>query len=140
MVLELKLMARKTDVPKAFTKADLDMKIYVEQPEEKAHAWDILCPKRDKEGRSYVALLYKALEGLKQSGHPFQRLNTTVLTGALGFVQLETEPTIFVKHTPAFILILLVWIDDYAIGYSSPLGLSGSSIKRRSLTSKMRDR
>ena len=37
----------------------------------------------------------------------------------LGFKQLEMEPTIFVKHTSTFLLMVLVWIDDYAVAYSS---------------------
>ena len=29
------------------------------------------------------------------------------------------EPTICVKHTSTFLLMVLVWIDDYAVVYSS---------------------
>ena len=87
------LKLRKTDVPKAFTKAKLDVKMYVEQPEASKFA-GVLCPEVDKNGQPYVALLSKALEGLKQSGNLFQSLNTRVLKEKLGFKQLEMEPTI----------------------------------------------
>jgi len=118
MALNLGLKLRKTDVPKAFTKAKLDVKMYVEQPEA-SKLPGVLCSKIDKNGQPYVALLSKALEGLKQSGNLFQALNTRVLKEELGFQQLEAEPTIFVKHTPNFFLMILVWIDDYAVAYSS---------------------
>jgi len=107
---------------KAFTKANLDVKMYVEQPEA-SKLPGVLCPKVDKNGEPYVALLSKALEGLKQSGNLFQSLNTRVLKEELGFKQLEMEPTIFVRHTSKFILLILVWIDDYAVAYSSIEGI-----------------
>jgi hypothetical protein len=118
MTLNLGLKLRKTDVPKAFTKAKLDVKMYVEQPEA-TKLPGVLCSKVDKNGQPYVALLSKALEGLKQSGNLFQSLNTKVLKEELGFKQLEMEPTIFVKHTSTFLLMILVWIDDYAVAYSN---------------------
>ena len=71
MTLNLGLKLRKTEVPKAFTKAKLDVTMYVEQPEA-TKLPGVLCSKVDKNGQPYVALLPKALEGLKQSGNLFQ--------------------------------------------------------------------
>lgn len=78
MLLNLGLHGYKTVIPKAFTRATLDTRIYVELPEEKRLP-GLLCAKVDRLGRPYVALLKKALEGLKQAGHLFQRHNTEVL-------------------------------------------------------------
>jgi hypothetical protein len=117
VTLLLKLQSRKFDVPKAFTRAELDTKLYVEQPEARLLP-GVLCSKKDKNGQYYVALLHKALEGLKQAGNLFQRLNTTTLV-KLGFAQFQSEPTIFVKHTSAGIIMMIIWIDDFAVGYSS---------------------
>ena len=122
MTLTLGLKLRKTDVPKAFTKAKLDVKMYVEHPEA-SKLPGVLRSKVDKNGQPYVALLSKALEGLKQSGNLFQSLVTRVLKEELGFKQVEMEPTIFVKHTSSFVLVILVWIDDYAVAYSSLEGI-----------------
>ena len=50
-------------------------------------------------------------------------MNTRVLKEELGFKQLEMEPTIFVKHTSRFLIVILVWIDDYAVAYSNLEGI-----------------
>ena len=114
LIFVLGLLTRKADVPKAFTRATLDCTIYVEQP-----VPGILCRKRDKHGNYFVCLLHKALEGLKQAGHLFQKLNSSTLL-KLGFKQMTNEPTVFIKHTAEGLIACLVWIDDFAIGYSSP--------------------
>ena len=117
MVMQLMLLPKKTDVPKAFTRAAIDTKMFVEQPESK-HLPGLMCPKKDKNGRYYVGLLHKALEGLKQAGNLFQSLNTDALI-KIGFTQLVTEPTLFILHLAAGLILILVWIDDFAIGVSS---------------------
>jgi len=116
-IMMLGLTALKTDVPKAFTRAEIDEEIYVEQPEAKKMP-GLLCKQRDKNGNLFVALLHKALEGLKQAGHLFQKLNTNTLL-KLGFKQLVIEPTIFILHRSEGLIALLIWIDDFAIGTSS---------------------
>ena len=109
---------KKLDVRKAFTRAEVDREIYVEQPEPNRLP-GLMCKKKDKHGRYYVARLHKALEGLKQArGHLFQRLNTDALL-KMGFKQLESELTIFVLHCAMGLIVTLVWIDDYAMGVSS---------------------
>ena len=119
MLLQLSLIGKKTDVPKAFTRSAIDATIFVEQPEPK-HLPGLMCPKKDKHGRYFVGLLHKALEGLKQAGNLFQGLNTKTLV-KIGFKQFVSEPTIFVYHASRGIVIILVWIDDFAIGVSSEL-------------------
>lgn len=106
MLLNLGLRGFKTDIPKAFARAELYARVYVEQPEGK-HLPGLLCPKVDRLGRPYVALLKKALEGLKQAGHLFQRLNTSALTNQLKFKRLEIEPTLFVRHRSEGLLLIL---------------------------------
>ena len=117
MLLTLRLEHKKLDVPKAFTRAEVDREIYVEQPEP-SRLPGLMCKKKDKHGKYFVARLHKALEGLKQAGHLFQRLNTEALL-KMGFRQLESEPTIFVMHCAMGLIATLVWIDDYAMGVSS---------------------
>ena len=117
MLLVLKLIPKKTDVPKAFTRADIDYTVFVEQPEPKRLP-GLMCSKKDKHGRYYVALLHKALEGLKQAGNLFQGLNTATLI-KIGFKQFVAEPTIFVLHCSRGIVAIIVWIDDFGIGVSS---------------------
>ena len=117
IILLLKLRPRRGDVSKAYTRAKIDADLFVEQPEP-TKSPGLLCKKKDKYGRYYVAKLYKALEGLKQSGHLWQALNTSILI-SIGFTQLDEEPTIFMMHTSVGIVMALVWIDDYALGFSS---------------------
>ena len=76
-------------------------------------------PKGRQKWATLCGITIKALEGLKQLGNLFQSLNTRVLKEELGFKQLEMEPTIFVKHSTTFLLMILVWIDDYAVAYYS---------------------
>ena len=117
ITLMLNLLPRRADVSKAFTRATIDTKLYVRQPEpDKCPG--LLCKKKDKHGRYYVALLNKALEGLKQSGFLWQTLNTKILVD-MGFTQLDEEPCLFMFHCGIGIIMALVWIDDYALGFSS---------------------
>ena len=122
MIMALGMHGRKFDVPKAFTKADIDSDIWVLQPEERRLP-GLLCKKKDARGRPYAGKLHKALEGLKQAGHLFQTLNTETLSETLvkklGFRQMESHPTTFVLHTSDGVIMHEVWVDDFATGYTT---------------------
>ena len=108
-------MPKKADVPKAFTRAKIDVEMYVSQPEEKMLP-GLMCSKRDDKGRYYVGRLHRALEGLRQSGNLFEGLNVSVLTSKeIGGVRLETEPTFIVIHKSDGLLLINLWTDDFAM-------------------------
>ena len=119
LIWRLGLMPKKADVPKAFTRAKIDVEMYVSQPEEKMLP-GLMCSKRDDKGRYYVGRLHRALEGLRQSGNLFEGLNVSVLTSKeIGGVRLETEPTFIVIHKSDGLLLINLWTDDFAMGVSS---------------------
>ena len=60
-----------------------------------------------------------SLEGLRQASNLFSALNVTTLVEKLEFKRFETESCFFVKHTSKGLIILLVWVDDFAAGVSS---------------------
>jgi len=110
LVAMLDLHTAKADVIKAFTLAEIDRDLYCEQ-----------MPGIDIPGKprsTWVCLLHKALEGLKQSGFLWQQKHTQFIVD-YGFKSSEIDPCIFVRHLAAGIIILLVWVDDLAIAYSS---------------------
>ena len=122
-IMVLGMKTRKFDVPKAFTRAALDTRLYVRQPESKRLP-GLMCSRKDKHGRYYIGILHKALEGLKQAGNLFQKLNVDTLVNKLNFKQFESEPCIFILHTSDGLVMLLVWVDDFATGYTSEKVLS----------------
>jgi len=109
LVCMMDLSTSKADVTKAFTLADIDRELYAEQmpgieiPGKPRNAW--------------VCLLLKALEGLKQAGFLWQGKHTKFVLD-FGFKQSDIDPCVFVYHVSSGILIVLVWVDDLAIGYS----------------------
>jgi hypothetical protein len=110
----LDLEMRVIDVVKAFTTSALHEDLYVEQPEGFVEGGV------GPDGRSLqVCHLRKALEGLKQSGNVFQSDHVAHLTTACGLTQLQAEPCVFILRKDGEQLLILVWIDDLLIGYSS---------------------
>ena len=101
------------DVVKAYTHSKLDMTIYCEQMPGFIQRDPIT-------GQPYVCKLLKALEGLKQAGYLWQQETIKFMTSKeVGFRQLWCEPCMFVKTTKDGIIIALVWVDDFAIGYNN---------------------
>ena len=70
----------------------------------------------------------KALEGLCQSGFLFQKGNVAHLK-ELGFRQLETEPTIFVRSSKEGDISIYVHIDDFLTGYSNLSALTDFEVR-----------
>ena len=70
-----------------------------------------------------VCKLNMALEGLKQSGNTAQSDNVKHLTQVCELNQCVHEPTIFTKNFPdkteKVMLLLLIWIDDIWVAYTT---------------------
>ena len=81
LVAMLNLFTAKADAIKAFTLADLDRELYVEQ----MPGIDIPGKPRER----FVALLHKALEGLKQAGFLWQTMHTEFIR-KFGFTSWES--------------------------------------------------
>jgi len=89
------------DVVKAFTQAELDKDIYVEIP-----------PQFNMPDQCFKAL--KSLEGLKQSGHLFQREAYSQLR-KMGFKVSEIDPNVWYRGEGDERTIIGLWVDDAII-------------------------
>ena len=120
MVLQLTLSLAQGDVTKAFTLNPIDVEIYVEQMPGMETVGDF--PGATVENT--VCLLHKCLEGLKQAGNVWQTTHTAFLVQVTlfrvyKFVQSTIDPCVFVCHCSKGLVIILVWIDDILVGYST---------------------
>lgn len=108
------------DVTKAFTLNPIDVELYCEQmPGMEAPGPDGSPPEET------VCLLHKCLEGLKQAGNVWQTehnkaLKEFVFSGGGKFKQSEIDPCLFVMHASAGLIVIVVWVDDILVSYSSP--------------------
>ena len=100
------------DAIKAYTQAKLDREIYCEQM-----PGFVQCDPETKQ--PYVCKLIKALEGLKQAGYLWQQQTFKFMTEKAGFTQMWCEPCLFYKKNLNDIIIALIWVDDFAIGYNN---------------------
>lgn len=94
------------DVNNAFLHGDLREEIYMTPP-----------PGIQLSGPNLVCRLRKSLYGLKQASREWNSKLTNFLL-ASGFVQSKTDYTLFEKVTPAYRLILLVYVDDIVLACS----------------------
>ena len=97
------------DVKTAFMHSPLDEKIYLEPP-----------PGVDAPD-GLVALLAKALPGLRQASRAFNLLFHKIVTGPkLGYKRSSADPCLYVKRTSDSLSILVVVVDDTAFADTSP--------------------
>jgi hypothetical protein len=117
-----KLKARQLDAINAFPNSDLDEEVYVELP-----------PGFKESG--VVALLLKALYGLRRSPYLWQKLLSTVLSD-LGLCCVPEEPCLFVNNW----LIVFFYVDDIVYMYREQHEAQ-AELFREALTNrfKMRD-
>ena len=93
------------DIDTAFLWSELHEDIFMQQPE--GHV--------DPQFPEYVCKLLKSLYGLKQAAHLWNRLLSKTLK-ALGFVQLLTDTSCFVKFDKDGIAVTMaVYVDDLVI-------------------------
>jgi hypothetical protein len=102
----LKLKIRQYDVSTAFLNGDIDVEIYVKQPE------GFITP-----GSEHLVLrLHKALYGLKQSARLWNRdLHQTLLSS--GFSSLPSDSAVYIRSSPRGLIIILLWVDDLQVFY-----------------------
>jgi hypothetical protein len=90
------------DVATAFLHAPIDGEVYMRQPEGFTHNSDLLCR------------LLRALYGLKQSGRLWHlELRNKLL--AHGFVQAESDPSMFILRSDTGTVLAVVYVDDCLI-------------------------
>lgn len=95
------------DINNAFLNGDLTEEVYMSQPPGFIHG----------EG-SLVCKLHKALYGLKQTLKAwFSKLHHNLLT--FGFLSAKYDSSLFVKQTPQYTLLILVYVDDIILTSNS---------------------
>ena len=98
-----KLHMRSVDISHAFLNGELEETVYMRQPEG-----------FEQGGADYVCKLNKALYGLKQAARQWYRKLRSVLE-ALGFKQLESDPSIYLYARNGVQVIMPVFIDDITL-------------------------
>ncbi|MCO5593431.1 hypothetical protein L7F22_047445 [Adiantum nelumboides] len=91
------------NIKTAFLHGDLDEELYLQQP---PHYEDSTSP--------HYVCLHKAIYGLKQSPQQwYLKLHQFLI--AHGYSRLQTDSTIYTRHTSKSILVLAVYVDDIPI-------------------------
>ena len=102
------------DVTNAFTQSDIDSEIYVEPPRG--------FEKYDKDGRSYVLKLKRALYGTKQASRMWQLKLRSHLMEHMGFSNSSHDPCLFSRRWDDGTVILVgVYVDDIVVAHNGKL-------------------
>jgi transposase InsO family protein len=89
------------DVKTAFLNGDLDVEIYMRQPEGFVVAGQ----------EELVCKLRKSLYGLKQAGRAwFEKINTALLR--MAFTALDSDHCVYVRHQGEDVLYIVLYVDD----------------------------
>lgn len=96
------------DVSNAFLHSTLDEEIYMSLPQGYTPGNNAPLPP------NAVCRLHKSIYGLKQASRQWNQLFTSVLL-ADGFIQSQSDTTLFLKFTSTSFIALLVYVDDIAI-------------------------
>jgi hypothetical protein len=112
------------DVATAFLNGDLDVDIYMEQPE------GFIVP-----GKEYmVCKLRKSLYGLKQAGRAwYQKIHQALLN--LGFASLQTDTCVYILREANVMLAVALYVDDLLLLCNS---LARLNTFKRDLSSRFR--
>ncbi|KAG7587833.1 Retrotransposon Copia-like N-terminal [Arabidopsis suecica] len=105
------------DVTNAFLHGDLDEEIYMDLPP------GYTPPPGQDLPPNAVWKLHKSLYGLKQASRQWNKKFSEVLLRD-GFIQSESEHTLFVKHVNNTFIALLVYVDDIMIASNSDEAVS----------------
>src|SRR5579871_6144937 len=98
------LTIHQIDVKSVFLNGEVDTELYVEQPE-------IF---EEKDRKLWVCKLKKGLYGLKQAPRLWHRTLQSHLL-SIGFIQLESEPSIFIKKLEDTFIVIAAYVDDLQI-------------------------
>jgi hypothetical protein len=98
------LKIHQMDVKSAFLNGEIDTELFVEQPE----------MFEEKDRKAYVCKLKKGLYGLKQAPRLWHKTLATYLL-SIGFTQLESEPSVFVRKIEDTIVVIAVYVNDLQI-------------------------
>ncbi|CAL1386830.1 unnamed protein product [Linum trigynum] len=99
------------DVKNAFLHGDLKEVIYMERP-----------PGYTKGDSSMVCRLRRSLYGLKQAPRAwFEKFQDTILRA--GFVQSDSDPSLFLRTTGQCLTVLLIYVDDMVISGDDEEGI-----------------
>lgn len=118
---------RQLDVKNAFLHGDLKEEVYMSQPK----------GFEDPNFPNHVCLFQKSLYGLKQAPRAWHEKFTSFLP-SLGFSFSHSDPSLFIRHTPAGMVALLLYVDDIVITSSDALGIQ-EVITELSLVFDMKD-
>ena len=109
-----KLKLEHFDVTNAFTQSDIDSVIYVEPPRG--------FEKYDKDGKSYVLKLKRALYGTKQASRMWQLKLRSHLINHMGFTNSSHDPCLFSRRwEDGTVMILGVYVDDIVLAHNGKL-------------------
>lgn len=103
---------RQLDVKNAFLHGDLKEEVYMTQPQGFV----------DPAFPGYVCLLRKSLYGLKQAPRAWNEKFTSFLP-SLGFSFSHSDPSLFIRHTTAGMVALLLYVDDIVVTGSDNAGI-----------------
>src|SRR5271169_3473339 len=94
------------DVKSTFLHRNIDIELYIKQPE----------MFEEQDNKTWVYRLKKGLYGLKQTGQIWHKTLHNHLI-AHGYTSLELEPSIYIKHDTYndYIIIITVYVDDLQI-------------------------
>jgi hypothetical protein len=98
------------DVDTAFLNAAIDEEIYVSQPEG--------FQTTDKQGRPLVCKLKKAIYGLRQASHNWNKTIDKWLR-RYGLLPTQADSCAYLKKEKPHTLVVLLWVDDLIIGGDS---------------------
>ena len=101
-----KLIVRQMDVKGAYLNGTLKERVYMRQPEGYEDGTDRMC------------LLIKTLYGLKQAGREWN-IEFDDKMKKHGFVQLLSDPCVYIRRDHRGIAIITVWVDDLLLFASS---------------------
>ena len=92
------------DVVKAFTHAEMEDRLFIRLP-------------RGFERDGKIGLLNQALEGTKQAANLWQNLLSECLMHC-GFKRSAIDPNLYTMSSNSTYIIIVVWVDDLAVGYN----------------------
>lgn len=107
LAVEFNLKLEHLDVDTAFLNGEIEEEIYMYQPESF----------EDKSQKHKVCLLKKAIYGLKQASHAWNKRANEVIT-SLGLQKSRLEPCVYFSRSKNGIFILAIYVDDFFLFYS----------------------
>jgi Reverse transcriptase (RNA-dependent DNA polymerase) len=110
LAVKLGLKVRQADVLNAFLCGEIDVEIFMKQPEGFV----------DQELSNYVCKLNKGLYGLKQAGNLFNKKLNQSLVDKYGFNRCQSDPCLYYRKCQGRTLILLsLHVDDMTFAHNN---------------------